>query len=101
MPDYGTIKSYSELGKLLDTLARRHDVRGPYSIAQRVVDISGHNVSGQAVSRYFYGTARPRPAFIRAFAQALELSLEERDCLAWLYAYGEPHQMNPQSSPIL
>jgi len=83
-----TDKPYSELGKVLDAMARERDVRGPYAIARRVQEVSGHGVTGQAVSRYFHDGVWPRPAFLRAFAAAFELSVEERDRLAWIYAYG-------------
>lgn len=83
-----TDKPYSELGKLMDSLARARDVRGPYNIAQLVTSATGYKVTGQAVSRYFYGDSRPSPGFISSFAQTLELTREERDALAWLYTYG-------------
>jgi hypothetical protein len=81
-------KPYSELGKLLDGLARKHNVRGPYSIAQQVFEVTGYKVTGQAVSRYFYGEMWPKSAFIAAFADAIYLTIKERDALAWLYSYG-------------
>jgi hypothetical protein len=40
------------LGKMLDTLAGRRDVRGPYNIASYLKDMTGFEVSGQAVSTY-------------------------------------------------
>ncbi len=82
-----TDKPYSKLGKLLDLLARRRSVRGPYAIAQRVSD-TGHKVSGQAVSKHLYGESRPRPPFLSAFAEAFALTPEERGELAWTYTYG-------------
>jgi hypothetical protein len=93
-----TDKPYGELGKLMDSLARTRDVRGPYNIAQLVTDVTGHRVTGQAVSRYFYGDSRPGPAFISAFAQAFELTKEERDELAWLYTYGTRLDGRPSQS---
>ena len=83
-----TDKPYGELGKLMDSMARTHDVRGPYNIARRVTAATGYKVTGQAVSRYFYGDSWPRPAFVSAFAEAIGLTREERDALAWLYTYG-------------
>jgi hypothetical protein len=81
-------KPYSELGKVLDAMARKRDVRGPYAIAKQVSELSGHSVSGQAVSRYFNESTRPRPDFMSAFATVFDLTEEERDELAWIYTYG-------------
>ena len=89
-----TNKAYSELGNLLDDLARKRGVRGPYNIAQRVTIMTGHKVTGQAVSRHFYGESWPKPEFISAFAEAFDLTKEERDMLAWAYTYGP----NPDGS---
>jgi hypothetical protein len=83
-----TDKPYGALGKLMDSMARSRDVRGPYNIAHLVTAVTGYQVTGQAVSRYFYGDSWPRPGFVSAFAQALELTKHERDALAWLYTYG-------------
>jgi hypothetical protein len=86
----GKSEPYSELGKLLDALARNRDVRGPYNIAYYLKDIDGYEVSGQAISNYLYGEYLPKHAFIEAFANAFKLTLEERRELAWLYTYGSP-----------
>jgi hypothetical protein len=90
-----TDKPYSALGKLMDSMARSHDVRGPYNIAHLVTAATGYRVTGQAVSRYFYGNSWPRPGFVSAFADALELTREERDALAWLYTYGPEQDGSP------
>ena len=91
-----TDKPYSELGRLMDGMARRRHVRGPYNVAERVRAVTGHEVAGQAVSRYFYGESWPKPTFTSAFARAFDLTKEERDALAWMYTYGlhqnEAHQ---------
>src|SRR4051794_27416302 len=84
-----TDEPYSELGKTLDALARKGNVRGPYSMAKRVTNTTGYRVSGQAVSGHLYGARYPRPSFMSAFAQAFELNIEERDKLARIYTYGE------------
>lgn len=81
------MKPYCKLGKVLDTITRKRNVRGPYSIARQINTVTGYEVSGQAVSRYFYGSTRPSPNFIRAFVQTFDLSEEERDTLAWFYTY--------------
>lgn len=83
------VKPYCELGKLLDSIARKRDVRGPYSIAHQINAVTGYEVSGQAVSRYFYGSTRPSSGFIGAFVRAFDLSEEERNTLAWFYTYGD------------
>lgn len=69
-------------------MARKRNVRGPYNIAQRVNSTTDHRVTGQAVSRYFYGESWPKPAFAKAFAKAFDLTRDERDVLAWTYTYG-------------
>jgi hypothetical protein len=81
-------KPYSELGKVLDGLARSRDVRGPYNIAQHLKGATGYDVRGQAVSEYLHGEYLPKHAFVRAFADAFELTQEERGKLARAYAYG-------------
>ena len=85
-------KPYSELGKLLDALARSRDVRGPYNIAYYLKDVDDYEVSGAAVSNFLYGKSRPKPAFIEAFTDAFELTQHEQRDLAWVYTYG--YQLN-------
>jgi hypothetical protein len=84
----GRGRPYSELGKVLDALARERDVRGPYNIAQHVQDATGYEVTGQAVSKYLYGESSPKSQFIGAFAEAFVLTPLQRAQLAWGYAYG-------------
>ncbi len=81
-------KPYCELGKQLDALARSRDVRGPYNIAAYLSEVTDHEVSGQSVSKYLFGTNEPKQAFIVAFADAFELTEQERLELAWTYAFG-------------
>ena len=83
----GKDKSYSELGRILDDLARHRDVRGPYNIAHQVQSLTGYEASGQVVSQYLYGRSSPKREFIAAFAKAFELTPQERGRLAWVYAY--------------
>ena len=83
----GKDKPYSELGKMLDDLARERDVRGPYNIAHYVQSLTGYEASGQVVSQYMYGRSFPKREFIEAFAEAFELTPRERGRLAWVYAY--------------
>lgn len=84
----GKQETYSELGKMLDALARIRGVRGPYNIANYVKDVTGYEASGQAVSKYLYGETRPRHTFVKAFADAFKLTDQERAELSWVYAYG-------------
>lgn len=81
-----TERAYSELGKLLDIIARKRDVRGPYRIAQEMNLKTGSKITGQSVSKTFYG-AHPRQKFIRDFTETFALTVEERSALAWTYAY--------------
>jgi hypothetical protein len=83
----GKDKSYSELGRILDDLARDRDVRGPYNIAHQLQSLTGYEASGQVVSQYLYGRFSPKREFIAAFAKAFELTPQERGKLAWVYAY--------------
>ena len=84
----GKRRPYCELGKVLDALARNRDVRGPYNIASHVLETTGYEVSGQAVSKYMYGESVPKRGVIKAFTDAFELTSYERAELAWLYTYG-------------
>ncbi len=85
-------KSYSELGKLLDALAREKDIRGPYEMSRYLQGVTGYEITGQALSKYLYGKSSPRPAFLKAFAEAFKLTSQERAVLAWTYAYGSKPQ---------
>jgi hypothetical protein len=85
-------KPYSELGKMLDDLARDRDVRGPYNIAHYIQNVTSYEVSGQVLSKYLYGENVPKPEFVRAFAEAFELTSQERGKLAWVYTYGSRPQ---------
>jgi hypothetical protein len=76
------------LGKMLDALARRRDVRGPYNIASYLKDMAGFEVSGQAVSTYLYGEYSPQREVIKAFTDAFELTSYERAGVAWLCTCG-------------
>ncbi len=89
MRSSGRHKPYSELGRVLDSLARSRHVRGPYNIAWRVKEGTGHRVSGQMVSKYLYGQGFPKREFIEAFCDTIELTQQERSELAWTYTYGD------------
>jgi hypothetical protein len=81
-------KPCSELGKLLDALARERDVRGPYNISYHLEEAVGYGISGQGMSKHMYGESLPKPKFVEAFSEAFELTAQERMELAWVYAYG-------------
>jgi hypothetical protein len=85
-------KPYCELGKLLDALARERDIRGPYEMSRSLQRVTGYEITGQALSKYLYGKSSPRPAFVKAFAEAFKLTSQERAVLAWTYAYGSRPQ---------
>jgi hypothetical protein len=89
MRSSGRHKPYSELGKVLDSLARSRHVRGAYNIAWWVKETTGYRVSGQMVSKYMYGQSLPNRVFIEAFCDAFELTQQERSELAWTYTYGD------------
>ncbi len=80
--------AYSELGKVLDDLARDRDVRGTYNIAYHIENVTGYKVSGQVLSKYMYGRSFPKREFVEAFTKAFELTPQERGKLAWVYTYG-------------
>ncbi len=80
--------TYSELGKMLDILARERDVRGPYNIANHIENATGDKVSGQVLSKYLYGRSFPKREFMQAFTEAFALTPQERGKLAWVYTYG-------------
>src|SRR3712207_6016681 len=88
MKSSGRHKPYSELGKVLDSLARSRLIRGPYNIAWQIKEITGHRISGQMVSKYLYGQSLPKRAFIEAFCDTFELTQQEKSELAWTYTYG-------------
>lgn len=85
-------KPYSKLGRVLDDLARKRDVRGPYRVAKYLEEKTGGGPSGATVSGYFYGEYYPKPVehpmnFIERFAQAFELTEQERHVLGNTYSY--------------
>ena len=88
----GRENSYCELGKELDALARSRNVRGPYSMARYLNATNGYECSGQVISRYLYGKSVPKRAFLEAFADAFDITEQERMALAWVYTYGSPHR---------
>lgn len=80
-------KPYSPLGEVMDELARRRNVRGPYLVAKYVRERTGRGPSGSSFSDYFYGNITPKREVIGLFTEAFELTEEEQRELAWAYTY--------------
>ncbi len=81
-------KPYSDLGAVMDELARKRNVRGPYNVCRFVRDRTGMGPkSGSAWSEIFYGKSHPTPATMKAFTEAFELSEGEVDALARAYMF--------------
>ncbi len=82
-------RQYSKLGEVIDELARKRHVRGPYRIANHIRTTLESGPSGVAVAKWMYGDTTPKPERVAAFADALELNGKERTELAFAYTYGE------------
>ncbi len=87
-------QAYSELGSVMDELARRRNVRGPYNVGGYVWEKTGRgpkpNKRGQASSAWsqiFYGESHPKTDTVKAFVDAFELTPEERRWLADVYLF--------------
>ena len=84
-------RNYTPLGRFMFDLAlEKADAEGPYNIANYMTTALGRKVAGPSVSEYFRGTYGPPSHFMSDFAEAFELTEEERGRLAWAYAYGFP-----------
>ena len=82
-------RSYSALGEVIDELARKRNVRGPYPIANYMKSRLGEAPTGAAVSKWMYGDSRPTHENMQRFADAFELSKTERITLSFAYTYGQ------------
>jgi len=83
-----TEKPDNLLGRVLDEMASRRGVRGPYSVADHVRQETGKGPSGSAWSQIFSGeTRRPRQDAMIAFIKAFKLSPEELQRLAHVFTY--------------
>jgi len=81
-------QAYSELGNVMDELARKRNVRGPYNVGKYVREKTGRGPKqGSAWSQIFYGKSHPTPQTMRAFTDAFELTKEEVDALARAYMF--------------
>jgi hypothetical protein len=87
----GQGRPYGALGEVMYELARKRNVRGPYSIAHYMKDqLPDHVPTGPAVAKWMYGdTENPERENMQLFADAFDLSLQERKQLAWVYAFDE------------
>ncbi len=84
-----TQRSYSELGKRLDELARSRGVQGPTAIANHVREKTGKGPGRSAWGRILYGDNTPSKDTVRLFAEAFELNAEQATSLAVLYVFGK------------
>jgi hypothetical protein len=82
-------RSFSELGRLVDQLARSRDVQGLKVISEHVWEKTGGGPGRSAWGKVLFGDITPTPNTMRLFWEAFELDEEEATVLAWVYAYGE------------
>ena len=81
-------RPYCALGDKIDAVARKRHVRGPHRIAKYVWSRNnGEGPSGVAWSKILYGDSHPQAKTMVQFANAFELSEEERDELARLCTF--------------
>jgi hypothetical protein len=73
----------------MDELARQRNVRGPHRIANYAKKHIPEFPSGTSVAKWMYGDAVPNVENLRRFAEAFELSEEEKMRLALAHTYGE------------
>lgn len=79
---------YSELGQVLDELARKRKIRGPYKLANYIRRRMGHGPNGSAWSQIYRGeTGHPQPRTIQLFVEALGLTPEEKAVVADAYLF--------------
>jgi hypothetical protein len=82
-------RPYSALGEVLDELARKRNVRGPYSIANYMKTRVGEAPTEAAVSQWMYGDSNPTRENMHRFADAFELSKREKITLSFAFTYGQ------------
>lgn len=78
---------YSALGDVLDEIARKRSVRGPYNVAKHVKQETGDGPGGSHWSQIFYGKKEPSPRVMKRFALAFRLDVEEEEKLATAYLF--------------
>jgi hypothetical protein len=93
-------RPYSALGEVLDELARKRNVRGPYPVANYMKARLGEAPTGAAVSKWMYGDSRPTHENMQRFADAFELSKTEKITLSFAYTYGQQPPEDAYSGPM-
>jgi hypothetical protein len=90
-------KPYSPLGEVMDDLARKRHVQGPHRICNRLIAWFGEDAapSGVSVSKWMHGESHPNWRWIAMFAEAFELTTEEKVRLAWAYAFRNEYPKGP------
>lgn len=84
-------REYGRLGQILDELARSRNIRGPGKVARYVREKTGRGPNSSAWWQIFYGeTKQPKSEVMELFADAFELTPEERGRLALVYTFPEP-----------
>lgn len=84
-------KPYSELGEVMDEIARKRNVRGPYRVGNYVEMVMGESPVGSHWSQIFYGQRHPSTQVMHLFMNAfgVERESEEGVRLATAYLFRE------------
>jgi hypothetical protein len=80
-------KKYTGFGKALQRLMVDRDIRSWTHLEAVLEEKTGRSYSHQSMTKYAFGDNVTPPEFVMAFADALELTREERRDLAEQYAY--------------
>ena len=80
-------KPYGQLGAVLDEIARRRNVRGPYRLGRYIVEQTGEGPGGSHWSQIYYGQKDPSPKAMKRFALAMDLTKGEEEKLATAYLF--------------
>ena len=96
-------KPYSALGEVMDRIARRRKIRGPYNIGDYVLARSEKAPSRSQFSDYFHGRSRPNQDHLTAFCEAFECTLEEVMELTWFHSFGDecPEHLKDECEQLL
>jgi hypothetical protein len=78
------LRPFTELGKLLDQLARSRDVRvrGPRRSTEHVRENTSKGPGRSAWGQSLYGNITPTPNTMRLFGEAFELAEDEATVIA-------------------
>ncbi len=93
-------RPYSALGEVIDELARKRNVRGPQRIANYMKARLGEAPTGAAVSKWVHGDSRPTRENMQRFADAFELSDEEKITLSFAFTYGQQPPEDAYHGPM-